>query len=185
MAKYARWSPDYETLNHLLQMRRCLNVRGPRNGVETKPTVWNWLDSVQWTPNLALYWQKPNYPIKARLGVLPISNCINNVWWQWDLNTWSSADRQGWTNKWAWKGLDLSRSNTRRGRFKEDLLYDGSKNLLGDCSKKIFRMMNQRKSFRWWSKEGLSDDEPKKIFFMKAQRGYFVWWSKEDLLDEG
>ena len=186
LAKYARWSPDYETLIHLLQMRRCLNVRGPRNGVETKPTVWNWLDSVQWTPNLALYWQKPNYPIKARLGVLPISNCINNACMVAMGFKYMILSGQTGLNK----QMGLERSGFVQVQYEKRKVQRRSfvwwfKNLLGDCSKKIFRMMNQRISFRWWSKEGLSDDEPKKIFFMKAQRGYFVWWFKEDLLDEG
>ena len=108
------------------------------------------------------------------MGVLPISNCINNVWWQWDLNTWSSADRQGWTNKWVWKGLE--RSNTRRGRFKEDLLYDGSK---------IFWVIVQKKSLGWWTKENLLDDGPKKVFRMMNQRRYFSWRPKEDILYDG
>ena len=166
MAKYARWSPDYETLIHLLQMRRCLNVRGPRNGVETKPTVWNWLDSVQWTPNLALYWQKPNYPIKARLGVLPISNCINNVWLQWDLNTWSSAERSGFVQ------VQYEKRKVQRRSFVW-------------WFKKIFWVIVQKKSLGWWTKENLLDDGPKKVFRMMNQRRYFSWRPKEDILYDG
>ena len=86
----------------------------------------------------------------------------------------------------------LSRSNTRRGRFREDLLYEGSKKsfgwlfkegLLDSEPKKIFWMMVQRRSFGWRLKN-LLDYCRKKIFGMMNQRKSFGWWSKNGSLDD-
>ena len=109
----------------------------------------------EWTPNLAFYCQKPNYPIKARLGVLPILKCINNVWLQWDL-IWMMNQRKSF-ERWS----------------KEELSDDGSKIIFWMMVKRRSFGWRLKKSFGWLSKEGLLDDEPKKIFFMKAKK---IFW---------